>query len=253
MKKLFLYMLLGLLFCNNSNAALFKPGFYLFGIKLNGTFSSYEKVACYVIDNIKGQHNGVKINTELLDTNILDMVSELADKTLSGSYCVKPKIKNTDFFNYEVSYYPDSKKIHTIEAVHRKVFSRPLAGSGCIEHRDIILQAIIDSKSKKGFKYSHGYNPSTSPSIQNSTYLKKYGYEVEVEVYCDYESKLILTKPAKIVDGLLIELGTSREEIKSDYFLKIRVSDYSYEVYQEEKAKTKKKILQKTDTDKSGL
>ena len=54
-------MFLSLLWCNNSNAALFKPGFYLFGIKLNGTFSGYEKVACHVIDNIKGQHNGVKI------------------------------------------------------------------------------------------------------------------------------------------------------------------------------------------------
>jgi len=41
--------------------------------------------------------------------------------------------------------------------------------------------------------------------------------------------------------------------IEKDYFLKILISDYSNEVYQEEKEKTKKKILQKTDTNKSGL
>ncbi len=234
MKKLFLYVFLGLLFCNNSNAALFKPGFYLFGIKLNDTFSGYEKVACYVIDNIKGQHNGVKINTELLDTNTLDMLSELADKTLSDSYCVKPKIKNPDFFNYEVSYYPDSKKIHTIEAIHRKVFSGLLGAkqSGCLQHKDIILQAIIDSKGKKGFKYSSGYKPTDTSSLiyslDNSTWLKKYGYEIEVQSYCTTNDK-------------------------NDYFLKISVSDYSGVVYQEEKEKTKKKILQKSDTNKSGL
>ena len=39
----------------------------------------------------------------------------------------------------------------------------------------------------------------------------------------------------------------------NDYFLNISVSDYSGVVYQEEKEKTKKKILQKSDTNKSGL
>jgi len=251
MKKLLGILVLSLLWCNNSNAALFKPGFYLFGIKLNGTFSGYEKVACHVIDNIKGQHNGVKINTELLDRNILDMHSELVDKTLSASYCVKPKIKNPDFFNYEVSYYPDSKKIHTISAIHRKVFSMKLSAdeSGCTAHSDVILQAIIDSKSKKGFKYSRGYTPTGGYDIAGNTYLKKYGYEVRVNAWCtiDYEfyyPTIDLNTGMKTVNTRAIE---------KDYFLKILISDYSDEVYQEEKEKTKKKILQKTDTNKSGL
>ena len=65
----------------------------------------------------------------------------------------------------------------------------------------------------------------------NQTWLKKYGYEIEVYTDCDRGGNI---NP-------------------NDYFLKISISNFSYKTSNEESSKTKKKKLQKTDTDKSGL
>ena len=220
---------------NNSNAALMKFEIGLFGINLDQKVTERyldREVACYLIDNIKGEHNGIKINTELLRTGLVGAQS--SDGNPISPICVEPRVDNPDFINFSVSFYPDSKEIHTVRAVHRKVFSGSFnpRESGCAEHRDNILQAIIDSKLKKGFKYSRGYDPVNPVSIisdsDNYTWLKKWGYEIKVYTDCDNRSN-------------------------NDYFLKISISNYSYKISSEESGKAKKKKMQKSDANKSGL
>ena len=196
MKKLFLYVFLGLLWCNFSYAG--KNTISLFGIELGSHVNEYKSALCYNTEKI--DHNsftGNKLNlNKLTPADVRDWRNLIYKKSKLPvtEGCVKPKIENDDFFNFEVMIYPKSKEVYRVSATYKKVFtysynellptfydeetkykSVSLTGSECNQVANSLASTVMSTYLKKGFKSSglSGADYSTIHEVQ----MKKGGSE----------------------------------------------------------------------------
>ena len=257
MKKLLGILVLGLLLSSNAYAG--KNTISLFGIELGSHVNEYKVVHCYGIKEIdensftenKLDLNKLKPVDERKWTNLIYTKSKLP--VTNG--CIEPKIKNDDFFNFEVAIYPKSKEIYEVRAIYKKAFKysindlqpsfcagekhecMTLISSECNQIANSLAFTIQKTHSKKGFKGGGLPNPDyssnhTAEMRKGSANNTKYEFEfgASCSIYGNWSGLGIRYFPTS---------GEIDYERKENYFVGVGVEnkDSSRNAYEKMKLK----------------
>ena len=258
MKKFFILIFISLLNFSNSFGDLLsndKNKMTLFGIALDSNEDLVESTPCYKYEDM--------LNVKRLD--LMEFEDKRDWKTLIyteskipvAKGCVKPLIKNDDFFNFYIRVYPKSKEIYEISAIYKKTFIysdrdlvlgganrtdkeikdlKTLMNTKCEQLSKTLKGIVYDTHKKKGFKNYDGV------MIKGGNYSNA-KYRFKIDSWCgENGARISFTRINKLYNP-----GRKRT-----YFVTIKISNRDYGRVVSEEYNIKNEAIKK-DLNKSGL